>query len=53
MTRSGQAAWLRFRDKYGDQNGFVNFFLGDHSRASARVKNLDREIALNYTSPGR
>jgi Zn-dependent protease with chaperone function len=49
----GPALWVRFRDKYGDQNGLMNFFLGEHSQASARVKNLNREIALNYAAAAR
>lgn len=49
-VRKGPGLWVRFRDKYGDQNGLMNFFLGEHSQASARVKNLNREIALNYSA---
>jgi hypothetical protein len=44
----GPLLWKRFKDKYGDQNRIVNFFMGDHSQASARIRNLEREIALNY-----
>lgn len=51
--RYGPALWAKFRDKYGDQNGLVNFFLGGHSQASDRIRNLDREIAYNYTSARR
>lgn len=46
----GPRLWVRFRDKYGEQNGLMNFFLGEHSQASERVKNLNREIALNYSA---
>ncbi len=49
----GPRLWGRFRDKYGDQNGLVNFFIGDHSQSSARIKNLDQEIAYNYSDAGR
>lgn len=52
-ARKGPRLWERFRAKYGQQNGIVNFFLGEHSQASARVKNLEREIALNYAEPAR
>jgi Zn-dependent protease with chaperone function len=45
---SAPRLWERFRAKYGDQNRVVNFFLGDHSTSSARIRNLNREIALNY-----
>jgi Zn-dependent protease with chaperone function len=49
----GPALWMKFRDKYGDQNGLMNFFLGEHSTATARVKNLERELALNYRAVAR
>jgi Zn-dependent protease with chaperone function len=49
----GPALWMKFRDKYGDQNGLMNFFLGEHSTATARVKNLERELALNYRAAAR
>lgn len=48
-VRKGPRLWRRFGEKYGNTNGLLNFFVGDHSTASARVKNLEREIALNYT----
>jgi hypothetical protein len=44
----GPLPWKRFLDKYGDQNRVLNFFLGGHSQASARIRNLEREIVLNY-----
>jgi Zn-dependent protease with chaperone function len=47
-VRKGPALWLRFQGKYGEQNGMMNFFLGEHSTSSARVRNLEREIANNY-----
>ncbi len=50
-VRRGPALWQRFRDKYGDQNRLANFFLGSHSVASARIRNLNREIAFNYRTP--
>ena len=40
----------KFAEKYGDQDAVTNFFFSDHSRSSARIRNLEREIALNYTS---
>jgi metalloendopeptidase OMA1, mitochondrial len=46
----GPRLWEKFRDKYGDENGLVNFFLGDHSQSSDRIKLLNRELALNYNS---
>lgn len=52
-VRKGPKLWERFRSKYGQANGIVNFFLGEHSQASARIRNLEREIALNYPEPVR
>jgi Zn-dependent protease with chaperone function len=40
--------WARFRDKYGEQNSVTNFFVGSHSRPSDRIKNINRELELNY-----
>ena len=40
--------WQRFADKYGDDNKVLNFFLGDHPRASARIRNMQQQIAYNY-----
>jgi Zn-dependent protease with chaperone function len=45
------ALWKRFADKYGDGNKVTNFFFGDHSLAEERAKNLQREIAYNYSDP--
>lgn len=51
-VRKGPRLWQRFSQKYGDRDPFTNFFFSDHSRSSARVRNLEREIALNYPSAG-
>jgi predicted Zn-dependent protease len=40
--------WQRFLDKYGQEDRVTNFFFSDHSLASARKRNLEREIASNY-----
>jgi hypothetical protein len=40
--------WQRFLDKYGQEARLTNFFFSDHSRASARQKNLQLEIVNNY-----
>jgi Zn-dependent protease with chaperone function len=42
------AVWGRFLQKYGQEDRVTNFFFSDHSRASSRQKNLERELALNY-----
>ena len=47
-VRQGPRLWARFRDKYGDGNRLVNFFLGGHSRPSERIRNTERELVLNY-----
>jgi predicted Zn-dependent protease len=43
------ALWKRFAQKYGDGNKVTNYFFGDHSLAEERAKNLQREIAYNYS----
>ena len=43
------AVWQRFLDKYGQEDRVTNFFFSDHSLASARRSNLEREIAHNYS----
>jgi len=47
-VRKGPQLWKRFAVKYGNPNKAVNFFLGDHSVAQARARNLERELAINY-----
>ncbi len=48
-VRKGPRLWNRFAGKYGSPGRVVNFFFGDHSQAEARAKNLERELALNYS----
>ena len=43
--------WQRFADKYGDQDKVTNFFFGNHSTNLARKKDLQKEIANNYSDP--
>jgi Zn-dependent protease with chaperone function len=40
--------WQRFLTKYGEGDRVTNFFFSDHSRASARRRNLEQEIRFNY-----
>lgn len=42
------ALWQKFLEKYGQESAMTNFFFSDHSRASARKKNLQEQIAWNY-----
>jgi Zn-dependent protease with chaperone function len=44
----GPRLWERFRQKYGNGNKVANFFFGGHSRPSDRIKNIRRELAVNY-----
>ena len=47
------ALWKKFAEKYGDGNKVTNFFFGDHSLARQRAKNLQGEIARNYSNPAK
>lgn len=47
-VRQGPRVWQRFKEKYGEENRVANFFFSNHSQASARQRNLERELALNY-----
>lgn len=47
----GPALWRRFSEKYRGLPKALNFFLGGHSVAKDRAKNLEEEIRLNYRSP--
>jgi Zn-dependent protease with chaperone function len=44
----GPRLWQRFATKYGEPGKAVNFFFGNHSLASQRAVNLEKQIALNY-----
>ena len=47
-AQDAPGVWQRFLDKYGQVDRVTNFFFSDHSLASARKRNLEREIANNY-----
>ncbi len=47
-VRQGPRLWERFRDKYGNGDKVTNFFFGGHSRPSDRIRNIERELAINY-----
>jgi Zn-dependent protease with chaperone function len=51
----GPALWQKFKTKYGETDKISNFFSGDHSRPTERIKNIQRQIDLNYkgTPPKR
>ncbi len=42
--------WARFREKYGEQDKITTFFAGSHSRPTDRIRNVQAEIARNYTA---
>jgi len=44
----GPRLWERFARRYGEPGKAANFFFGNHSLASQRAVNLDKQIALNY-----
>jgi predicted Zn-dependent protease len=47
----GPALWQKFKTKYGETDKVSNFFTGDHSRPTERIKNIQRQIELNYKGP--
>ena len=47
-VKKGPGLWQKFKDKYGETDKFTNFFQGDHSRPTERIKNIQRQIDLNY-----
>jgi Zn-dependent protease with chaperone function len=47
VTR-GPDLWKKFRKKYGEDSAATNFLFGSHSRPSDRIRNIERELALNY-----
>ena len=42
------AMWSRVRSKFGENDVVTNWFAGDHSRPTDRIKNIRRELQLNY-----
>jgi len=45
----GPALWMKFKKKYGEADAVSNFFGGSHSRPTDRVRNIRRELRVNYT----
>jgi Zn-dependent protease with chaperone function len=50
---TGPTIWGKFRQKYGEQDKVTNFFAGSHSRPSDRIRNIERDLSLNYRVPSR
>lgn len=48
-VNSGIVLWEKFREKYGDRDSFTNFFVGSHPTPSERIRNMKREISMNYS----
>jgi len=40
--------WRKFREKYGESDSVQNFLFGSHSRPTDRIRNVERELHLNY-----
>ena len=48
----GPGLWEKFKQKYGEEDKLTNFFTGDHSRPTERIRSIQRQIQLNnYTTP--
>ena len=47
----GPGLWQKFKEKYGEEDKLSNFFTGDHSRPTERIKNIQRQLQLNYSAP--
>jgi Zn-dependent protease with chaperone function len=47
----GPGLWEKFKAKYGQEDRVTNFFTGDHSRPTERIKNINRQLELNYSTP--
>lgn len=47
----GPELWGKFKAKYGESDKLSNFFTGDHSRPTERIKAIRREIDRNYDPP--
>lgn len=41
--------WRKFQQKYGNGDPVTSFLFGSHSRPGDRVRNVEREIAINYS----
>jgi len=46
-----EGAWEKIKKKYGEEDRVTNFFTGDHSRPTERIKNINRQLKLNYSAP--
>ena len=44
----GVELWRRQRSRGGELDPITNWIAGSHSRPTDRIKNIERELALNY-----
>ena len=44
----GPEVWKKFRQKYGEEDTMSNFLFGSHSRPTDRIRNINRELRVNY-----
>ena len=44
----GPELWKKFREKYGEQDTMSTFLFGSHSRPTDRIRNINRELRMNY-----
>jgi Zn-dependent protease with chaperone function len=47
-VEQGVPMWTRTRNRVGEMDPVSNFLLSTHSRPSDRIRNIERELALNY-----
>ena len=54
-VKKGPGLWQKFKDKYGETDKFTNFFQGDHSRPTERIRNIQKQVEMFYqgSPPGR
>ena len=48
-VHQGPGLWAKFGEKYGESDSVSNFFFGSHSRLTDRIRNIEKELALNYS----
>ncbi len=44
----GPGLWEKFRKKYGEADTMSTFLFGSHSRPTDRIRNIRRELRVNY-----
>ncbi len=47
--KQGPALWTKFKEKYGETDQVTNFFTGDHSRPTERIRNIEQQIKWHYS----